>query len=306
MGRRHNYRVSYKNGSIKVAKNSSINEIYRLPYETLSPSKCEFDIDNNFIVYILYEHNFAGKDFIYVGKSKNGIFGRPKQHTDKFTADVCYIMTQRYQGTFFNDGTIQYMEDQVNQKINATNAFTNTTETTNKGTVNPSEKDDCDEYLEDAYEMLDVLGLNFNISIEFTDKKVKSVIKDKSDTYYTNKKDDINRVIENLPIDIYSPKYNANVVGYCLSRLDKDIVLHALGYNHYKDAYEGIGEKLNKNPNTLKNIRDAFDPYLPNNPRAGWYQRDLRPQNKVIFDCMAKLSDDQVLEIAKSILEHQN
>ena len=151
-----------KHGSVRITKRNSQTQIYRMPYELLTPKKCEFDVKNPFIVYILYANNFHGRDYIYVGKSKNGIFGRPKQHKDKFQAELCYILTQEYAGTFFNDGTIQYLEHEVNQKVNATNAFLNTTENTNTGTANPSDEDDCDDYLDGAYKMLKILGLDLD------------------------------------------------------------------------------------------------------------------------------------------------
>ena len=151
-----------KNGSIRITKRNSQAQIYRMPYELLTPGKCEFEVKNPFIVYILHSHNSHGKDYIYVGKSKNGIFGRPKQHKDKFQAEICYILTQEFAGTFFNDGTIQYLEHEVNQKVNATNAFINTTENTNTGTANPSDEDDCNDYLKEAYMMLKVLGLDLD------------------------------------------------------------------------------------------------------------------------------------------------
>jgi hypothetical protein len=151
-----------KNGSVKITKRNSQAQIYRMPYELLTPGKCEFEVKNPFIVYILYAHNHNGRDYVYVGKSKNGIFGRPKQHKDKFKAELCYILTQEFAGTFFNDGTIQYLEHEVNQKVNATNAFINTTENTNTGTANPSDEDDCNDYLREAYMMLKVLGLDLD------------------------------------------------------------------------------------------------------------------------------------------------
>nr|DAU83338.1 MAG TPA: hypothetical protein [Caudoviricetes sp.] len=163
----YKFQVEYqKNGSIKITKRNSQAQIYRMPFELLTPGKCEFNVKNPFIVYILFAHNPHGKDYIYVGKSKNGIFGRPKQHKDKFQAELCYILTQEFSGTFFNDGTIQYLEHQVNQKVNETNAFENTTENTNTGTANPSDEDYCNEYLNDAYKMLKVIGLDLDRKYE--------------------------------------------------------------------------------------------------------------------------------------------
>ena len=76
----------------------------------------------SFVVYILLGKNNNGKDVIYVGKSKNGLKNRPTAHEDKYPNwTVCYILTQFKERTFFNDGSIQYLEDEekryVMQKI---------------------------------------------------------------------------------------------------------------------------------------------------------------------------------------------
>lgn len=151
-----------------------------MPYGLLTPGNCEFEVKNPFIVYILYAHNFKGKDYIYVGKSKNGIFGRPKQHKDKFRAEFCYILTQEFSGTFFNDGTIQYLKHEVNKKVDATNAFINTTENTNTGTANPSDEDDCNDYLKEAYKMLKILGLDLDSA--YLDEEIDPALESETET----------------------------------------------------------------------------------------------------------------------------
>lgn len=154
----------HSNGIVEATQNGSTMEVYRFPFSELTPGNDTVQIDNNFIVYILYAYNDSGKDKIYVGKSKNGIYGRPRQHQDKFNADICYILTENVDNTFFNDGIIQYLEHRLSEKINDNkNRYNNTTEVTETGTVNTEEKEYCNKYLKDAEMMLRVLGLDLPI-----------------------------------------------------------------------------------------------------------------------------------------------
>lgn len=156
------YTVKQHGRSVELSEANSSILVYRIPYQDLlngiDPS---IRIKNKFIVYILFGENDTGKDVVYVGKSKNGLKNRPTSH-DKLYAhwDYCYILTQFEERTFFNDGTIQYIEDQVNKKVNAINHYENKTSQTNGGTANRNDEEDCDTYLQKAYLMLDVLGLD--------------------------------------------------------------------------------------------------------------------------------------------------
>lgn len=171
----HKFQIEYEeNGSVKVTRKNHKTQVYKIPFSNLTPKKVGFEVKNPFVVYILFARNYSGKDYIYVGKSKNGIFNRPKSHADKFNAEFCYILTQEYSGTFLNDGTIQYLENQVNKRVTGCNTFTNTTETTNTGTANSSDEEDCDDYLEEVYEMLQVLGLDLTTIFEEENVVVKT------------------------------------------------------------------------------------------------------------------------------------
>ena len=98
---------------------------------------------------------------LYVGKSKNGLANRPTAHDDKYANwSACYILTQFKERTFFNDGTIQYLEDVLNHRINELNLYHNTTLTTSSGTANTDDVENCDDYLVEVYKMLDILGLD--------------------------------------------------------------------------------------------------------------------------------------------------
>lgn len=159
--------------SVEISEATSSLLVYRIPYQNLSAGADEpIRIKNKFIVYILFGENKDGIDVIYVGKSTNGLKNRPTSHDDKYGKwTYCYVLTQLEERTFFNDGTIQYIEDKVNKRVNELNHYKNTTKVTNTGTANSFDMEDCDAYLAKAYEMLDALGLDL---ITYMDSDIDS------------------------------------------------------------------------------------------------------------------------------------
>ena len=177
------YIIRYSGHSVEMSKPSSTVIIYKIPYRHLQLKNYGFEIPNQFIVYILFGKNNKGMDAVYVGKSKNGLSNRPTSHADKFEEwNFCFVLTQFKERTFFNDGTIQYLEDKLNKRINTLGTFQNTTEITATGTANKSDEEDCDDYLEEAYDMLYVLGLNLYTAV----KKEDSATIEISDTHSDN------------------------------------------------------------------------------------------------------------------------
>ena len=151
----------YFGRSVEMSKANSSILVYRFPYQNLKSKETSFEIENPFVVYILLGKNSNGKDVIYVGKSKNGLKKRPTAHDDKYSNwSVCYILTQFKERTFFNDGTIQYIENALNEKIDSLGVYENTTVATNAGTANRQDEEDCEDYIEEAIQMLDILGLD--------------------------------------------------------------------------------------------------------------------------------------------------
>ena len=90
------------------------------------------------------------------------------------------------------------------------------------------------------------------------------------------------------------------IASYYLSRCDKKAV-KALGYRNFTEAFTGIGDLINENPNNIKNMRDEFDPYFDNG-RKGWYQRELRASRQEVFDEMAQYTDEQLGNLVREIL----
>ena len=162
-----NYIVKTNGNASEMSKPNSTMLVYKVAYSDLEKGDIGFILPNNFIVYILYGKNNHGKDMIYVGKSKNGIKNRPTAHKDKCRKwTTCYILTQFFERTFFNDGTIQYLEDTLNHRVNETGIYENTTQTTTSGTANRDDIQYCDEYLQEAYKMLNILGLDLYTNSE--------------------------------------------------------------------------------------------------------------------------------------------
>ena len=94
------------------------------------------------------------------------------------------------------------------------------------------------------------------------------------------------------------------IVSYYLSRCDLKAV-KTLGYKNFTDAFNGIGDIINENPNNIKNMRDEYDPYFENG-RRGWYQRPLRASRQEIFDELAVYSDSELETIVRKLLRLMN
>ena len=156
------YTIKQFGRSVEISEATSSLLVYRIPYQNLNAGSEEpIKIKNKFIVYILFGENKSGLDVIYVGKSTNGLKNRPTSHEDKYDNwTCCYVLTQLEEHTFFNDGIIQYIENEINKRVNDVAHYQNTTKTTNAGTANNFDMEDCAEYLKKAYMMLDVLGLD--------------------------------------------------------------------------------------------------------------------------------------------------
>jgi len=93
----------------------------------------------------------------------------------------------------------------------------------------------------------------------------------------------------------------ALAVAYYLSRFDEQAYRN-LGYTHKNKAHSEIGSLLGVNPNSIKNMRDEYDPIHENN-RAGWHQRPLRPSRIKILEAFQKLPEEELRQVVLRILE---
>ncbi|MBC5796391.1 HNH endonuclease [Sphaerospermopsis sp. LEGE 00249] len=94
----------------------------------------------------------------------------------------------------------------------------------------------------------------------------------------------------------------AYIVSYYLSRFDKDAYTK-LGFGNQGETHIKISSIFEIPPNTLKNFRDAFDPYHENN-RKGWWQRDLWRVEKEIFNGFKTYSENELYELVCKILSN--
>ncbi|MFA0117058.1 DUF3883 domain-containing protein [Vibrio breoganii] len=101
-----------------------------------------------------------------------------------------------------------------------------------------------------------------------------------------------------------SQNSKALIVAFYLSKYDKEAYIN-LNFGNRKKTHAKIGQILTVNPNSIKNMRDEFDPYHSNN-RAGWYQRPLRPSRQKVFNSFSDLPELALREIVLDILNKKS
>ncbi|MBM7568090.1 DUF3883 domain-containing protein [Paenibacillus sacheonensis] len=92
----------------------------------------------------------------------------------------------------------------------------------------------------------------------------------------------------------------ALIISYYLSKYDRKSLTN-LGYKNFTEAFQEIGTRLAVKPNTIKNMRENFDPLHPNN-RVGWYQRELSPSRIGVVEKYGALSEAALTAVVKDIL----
>lgn len=70
--------------------------------------------------------------------------------------------------------------------------------------------------------------------------------------------------------------------GLYLSKFDS-VGLKNLGFESFAEAFNVIGYALGSRPASIKNYRDEFDPYFPNE-RRGWHKRPTRQYCRDVYD----------------------
>jgi len=94
----------------------------------------------------------------------------------------------------------------------------------------------------------------------------------------------------------------AIIVSYFLSRFNEE-AYEVLNLGSMNSTHSEIGKKLNVPGNTIKNIREQFDPYHDNN-RVGWYQRDLSISRKEVLNVFKSKSFKFMHKIVLQILDN--
>jgi hypothetical protein len=81
---------------------------------------------------------------------------------------------------------------------------------------------------------------------------------------------------------VFSIRDKAILMGLYLSKFD-DLALKEFGFDGFMQAYNALGYSIGAKPYSIRNYRDEFDPYFPNQ-RQGWRNRKLREYCKKFFD----------------------
>lgn len=95
-------------------------------------------------------------------------------------------------------------------------------------------------------------------------------------------------------------EYEALVVAYAMSRLDRDY-LRLRGLRSWKEAFGEAAQALGHPLASFKHLRDEFDP-IHGNTRRGWHQRPLRPSRQRVLADLCGTSDLALMELAAGIL----
>ncbi len=99
---------------------------------------------------------------------------------------------------------------------------------------------------------------------------------------------------------VYSTRDKLILAGLYLSKFD-EMALHTLGFETFTEAFNAIGLALQARPATVKNYRDEFDPYFPNQ-RLGWHKREMRPNCRRIYEVCHHLAIDSFTQLLKSLI----
>lgn len=97
-----------------------------------------------------------------------------------------------------------------------------------------------------------------------------------------------------------SKRDKAIMMGLFLSKYDKK-ALDSFGFTGYKEAFNVLGYAVETPPSSIKNYRDEFDPYFPNQ-RQGWHHRELRDYCRDIMENTQDLSFEMFHAIINSFV----
>lgn len=92
----------------------------------------------------------------------------------------------------------------------------------------------------------------------------------------------------------------ALIVALFLSKFDVHSY-EVLGYKSWVQAFADIGDRLGAKPNTIKQMREQFDPLFPNS-RVGWHQRPLSPTRTRVVEEFGGLSFEAYAMLVRSML----
>lgn len=98
----------------------------------------------------------------------------------------------------------------------------------------------------------------------------------------------------------YTSRDKAILMGLYLSKFDT-AALSELGFDGFMQAYNTLGYAIGAKSYSIRNYRDEFDPYFPNQ-RQGWRNRKLREYCKEFLDRYSPLDFTSFTDLIKSFL----
>jgi hypothetical protein len=98
----------------------------------------------------------------------------------------------------------------------------------------------------------------------------------------------------------FTTHHKAILIGLFLSKFDK-AALAELGFDGFWQAYNALGYAIGVSPASIKNYRDEFDPYFPNE-RKGWRNRPLKKTSKIVFDEYSEMGFPEFTALVKSFV----
>ncbi|WP_157208892.1 protein NO VEIN domain-containing protein [Mariniflexile maritimum] len=97
---------------------------------------------------------------------------------------------------------------------------------------------------------------------------------------------------------IKSVREKSILAGLFLSKFDKKGI-ESLGLQSFTEAFNILAYTIGAKPASIKNYRDEFDPYFPNN-RKGWHKREFRDYCKIVYDKYSNLDFLSFQKLIKS------
>lgn len=95
-------------------------------------------------------------------------------------------------------------------------------------------------------------------------------------------------------------------IAYAMSRFDYPLINTITGmHQNQTEVFTYLEKTTGVKSNTLKNMRDRFDPYVTQNRsnRKGWHQAELLPDYKNIIDLYSEKDEKFILQQIAEILD---
>lgn len=96
----------------------------------------------------------------------------------------------------------------------------------------------------------------------------------------------------------------ALIAAYYISKFD-ELAYKNIGFGSVTGTHSKIGEILGVKGSTIQNMRDEFDPHH-DNPRKGWWQRNLTPSRQAVLHKFESYSEEQLRRLVQEIMATQS